>query len=291
MKIYTYGIIDSNAKISDCITGLEDVSIYNIPYRDIGVVVSRLSEQIQNITKEHILKHEEVVERLMEDFTVLPGRFLTVFNKEEDIFLMMKEYYSDFRENLDRLCNKVEFGIKIIWPGNTIKNRIIDAYKKNNTLATKIGESAKNSGENVATPDNSSVKSFVKEKFEKYNIDKEFEEEAGRCIMLIDNFFTRFVIEKKLEKLKTNNLLLNASYLIEKEKQIDFKEAFEHLRSTPGDLKFLMSGPWPPYNFIQMKTQFMEHGEHKLLSEFVPPSFFQNERRGINSHNNLCRSR
>jgi glycosyltransferase involved in cell wall biosynthesis len=99
-------------------------------------------------------------------------------------------------------------------------------------------------------PDNSPAKSFVKEKFEKYKIDKEFEEEANRCIVLIDDFFTRFAVEKKLENLKTDNLLLNASYLVEKERQEDFKEAFERTRRTPGDLKFLMSGPWPPYNFI-----------------------------------------
>lgn len=235
MRIYTYAIIDSNNEITAPINGLEGIGVYNIPYRDIGIVVSE-GEQIQDITQEHILKHEEVVEKLMESFTVLPVSFLTLFKKEDDVLLMMQEYYSDFRENLDRLRNKVEFGIKIIWPGETIKNRIIEASKKFNA--------------DVTIPDNSPGKSFAKEKFEKYKIDKEFAEEADRCIALLDDFFSRFITEKKLEKLKSDNLLLNAYYLVEKEKQVDFKEAFERTRSTPGDLKFLLSGPWPPYNFI-----------------------------------------
>ena len=235
MRIYTYAVIDSNSKISNLINGLGEVGVYNIPYRDIGIVVSE-SEQIQDITQEHILKHEEVVEKLMESFTVLPVSFLTLFKKEDDVLLMMQEYYSDFRENLDRLRNKVEFGIKIIWPGETIKNRIIEASKKFNA--------------DVTIQDNSPGKSFAKERFEKYKIDKEFAEEADRCIALLDDFFSRFAAEKKLEKLKSDNLLLNAYYLVEKEKQVDFKEAFERTRSTPGDLKFLLSGPWPPYNFI-----------------------------------------
>ena len=249
MRIYTYAIIDSNSKISDSINGLEGVGVYNIPYRDIGIVVSE-GEQIQDKTQEHILKHEEVVEKLMESFTVLPVSFLTLFKREDDVLLTMQEYYSDFRENLDRLRNKVEFGIKIIWPGETIKNRIIEASKKFNAFATKNGESAKNFGGNVTIPDNSPGKSFAKEKFERYKIDKKFAEEADRCIALLDDFFSRFAAEKKLEKLKSDNLLLNAYYLVEKEKQRDFKEAFERTRSTPGDLKFLLSGPWPPYNFI-----------------------------------------
>ena len=67
MKIYVYAVIDSNSKISNLINGLGEVGVYNIPYRDIGIVVSE-SEQIQDITQEHILKHEEVVEKLMESF-------------------------------------------------------------------------------------------------------------------------------------------------------------------------------------------------------------------------------
>jgi len=236
VKIYSYAIIDSNSKISDSINGLEGVGVYNIYYRDIGIAVSELSEQIQDITQEHILKHEEVVEKLMESFTVLPVSFLTLFKKKEDVLLMMREYYSDFRENLDRLRNKIEFGIRIIWSGETIRSRIIDTCKK--------------SSANISITDTSPEKSFIKERFEKYKLDKEFRKEASKVITLIDDFFSRFAAEKKLEILKSDNLLLSASYLVEKERQGDFKEAFERAKRTPGDLKFLLSGPWPPYNFI-----------------------------------------
>ena len=239
MRISAYAVIDSNSKINGSINGLEGegIGIYNIPYRDIGIVVSE-GEEIQGITREHILKHEEAIEKLMESFTVLPVSYLTLFKKEDDILLMMQEYYSDFKENLDRLRDKVEFGIKIIWPGETIKNRIVEASKKFNA--------------NVAIADNSPGKSFAMQKLEKYKIGKEFAEEADRCIALIDDFFSRFVTEKKLEKLKSSNLLLNAYYLVEKEKQGDFKEAFVRAKNTPGDLKYLFSGPWPPYNFIRL---------------------------------------
>jgi D-mannonate dehydratase len=241
MRIYVYAIIDSNEKISESIGGLEGATIYNISYQDIGAVVSNLIEQIKEINKERILKHEEVVEKLTESFTVLPVKFLTTFNQEEEVLVMLKEYYNDFKENLNRLRNKVEFGIKVIWEASTIRNRIIDAYKKSN-----LG---------IAVMDGSSAKSFVKEKFQNYKVDKEFEEEANRCIALIDDFFSRFAAEKKLAKLKTDNLLLSAFYLIEKDRQQDFKEAFERSKRTPGDLKFLCSGPWPPYNFINLNKK------------------------------------
>ena len=246
MKIYTYGIIDSNNGIDESINGLERARVYNIPYRDIGIVASNFTKQTQDITKNHVLKHEEVVERLMENFTILPLRFLTVFYRKEDILSVTKNYYSDFRKNLNRLHNKVEFGLKVIWHGDTIRKRIINAYDKSshNTLAL------------VDSP----AKSFIKEKFENYKIDKKLEKEADRYIGVMDSFLGEFASEKKLERLKSKNLLLSAAYLVKKERQGDFKEAFKRLRNAvDNDLKYLFSGPWPPYNFIILAEKPTSH--------------------------------
>ena len=112
MRLYTYAIIDSNSGMDEPIRGLGEASVYNILYRDIGIVVSDLDPQVQIKTKESVLKHEEVVERLMDRFTVLPMRLYTVFSGKEEMLLKVKDYYEDFIENLDRVRNKAEFGIK-----------------------------------------------------------------------------------------------------------------------------------------------------------------------------------
>jgi len=236
MSIYIYGIIDSNEKISEAITGLNGANIYNIPYRDIGALASDLNTPVRNTDEDRVLEHEMALEKIMKKYTILPMRFLTVFDKKDNVISILNEHYNDFREDLDRLRDKVEFGIKTIWPGAIIRDRIENAYRK---AQSDLSSSADSPG-----------KSFMKEKFGKYKIDKEFEEEADRCIAIIDGFFNRFVAEKRLEKLKTDNLLLDAAYLVDKEKQSDFEKAFEELKASPCDLKYLFSGPWPPYNFV-----------------------------------------
>ena len=238
MRLYTYAIIDSNSEMDEPIKGLGEASVYNIPYRDIGVAVSELGEKIQEITDADVLKHEEVIETLMTKFTALPIKFLTIFNTKEELLSIVEFYYQDFKDNLDRLRNKVEFGMKVIWPADTIKQRIIDVYHK-----TK---------HNVSISTESPAKTFIKEKFEKHIIEKEFEEEANRCIAAMDDYFNKIAVEKKLKRLQTENLLLNASYLVEKQRQNDFKKVFEQLKNAPSDLKFLFSGPWPCYNFVSL---------------------------------------
>ena len=150
----------------------------------------------------------------------------------------MEKFYGDFRSNLDRLINKVEFGIKIIWSGDNIRGEILKDHASSSHF--------------LAATKDSPGKMFIMGKFEKYKIERALKEKAEICIAFADNFLNRFAFEKKLEKLISTNLLLNAFYLVDKERQRDFKEAFELLRIAPDNFKYLFSGPWPPYNFIRM---------------------------------------
>jgi hypothetical protein len=241
MKLYLYGIIDSSDQIKESIYGLEGSGVYNIPYCDIGAVVSEISQPIQKVTEGAVLEHEAVVEKLMENLTVLPVMFQTVINGRDNLLLMMQSYYNDFKDNLARLHNKLEFGIKVIWPAEKIKENIIKALKKGKQKAPE--------------PNSSQSKKFIKEKFEKYKIDKEFHAKADKFIKVMDIFFSKFAAEKKLRKLKTENLLLDAVYLVEESQESNFREAFEHVKSSRPDFKYLFSGPWPAYNFVVLSKK------------------------------------
>jgi hypothetical protein len=257
MKLYLYGIIDSSDQITESICGLEDSGVYNIPFCDIGAVVSQISQPIQGVTEGAVLKHEAVVEKVMANFTVLPVRFGTIIDGRDSLLSMMQSYYKDFKDNLARLHNKLEFGIKVIWPADKVKANIIKVLKKDE--------------QKMQGSDNSLSKRFIKEKFKEYKIDKEFEAKADKFIKVMDIFFSRFAAEKKLEKLKTENLLLDAVYLVEKDKQNDFREAFEHIKSGHPGLKYLFSGPWPAYNFVVLskKSGLLTDSEQTVLFDKV----------------------
>ena len=270
MKIYAYGIIDSKDTIDETIFGLEGASVYNISYRDIGMVVSELRQKLQEITDANVLKHEEVIEALMMKSTVLPIRFSTIFYTKEDLLSTMLFCYQDFIDNLARLRNKVEFGIKVIWPADTIKQRVVDVYHK-----TK---------HNVSISTESPAKTFVKEKFQEHIIEKEFQEEADRCIQVVDDYFNRIACEKKLKRLQTESLLLNASYLVDKDRQNEYKQAFEQLKNAPSDLKFLFSGPWPCYNFINLnkKPSSVDYfNTEDMLNRLLAQQGFVQERNSV----------
>ena len=229
-RIYVYGIIDSAEEFK---LRRGERLIYSIAYRDIAAVVRNCNslEDFGGAVKDYALFHENVAETLMNDFTVLPMRMFTVFNSVEQISVMLSRYYRAFKENFTRLAQKVEFGLKVLWPVENIKARIGLIREQNET----------HSGISPA-------KNFMLKKLETYKHEKAFMTEAENLILKIDAFFSGLAVEKKLRKLQTEKLLLNASYLVPKGSRIT--NAFNELKNTITELEYQFSGPWPPYNFI-----------------------------------------
>ena len=239
MKIVSYGVIDSSETIDSLITGTIGIRIYNIPYRDIGMVISgsdRSSMKVNN--NDNTPDYKLVVEHLMQKFTVLPVRFRTPVSKKDILSIMENNYY-DFKDNLNRLRHKVEFGLRIVWKEDEVKDWITREYKR--------GAYGK-----LKAYDPRGIK-FIEDVFDKYVIEKEFKDMADIFISIVDNYLGKYASEKRFEKLKSKNLLLKALYLIDKKRQKEFKEAFDLFRIAPGNLNYTLRGPLPPFNFVEIE--------------------------------------
>jgi len=239
--IYSYGIIDSNKNPGNPIKGMSRNNVYVIPYKDIGIAVSNLNGSAKKkltgsgrIDHKQVLKHEEVVETLMSEYTVLPFRYHTVFFKKEDIFSITEQNYDSLKSNLRGLKNKIEFGIKIIWqPDKVRKNITLNEDDSDGSACKKCPPGRK----------------FMMSKLKKYKIENKIRKEADNHIRVIDGFFKGVYVSNRLRELQTENLLLNAAYLIDKKDETLFKKRFNNLKQKYNDFKYLFSGPWPPYNF------------------------------------------
>lgn len=241
MRLYVYGILDSNSEMNKALYGLGGSGVYNVPYRDIGAVVSQIDQVAQARAEGHVLEHEAVVEKLMADFTILPMRFRTLVDGKDDLLSIMHSRYRDFKDNLQRLRNKVEFGVKVIWPADKVKENIAKSLERD--------------GPEMLGPRSSPGTRFMNERFQEHKIDEEFQTRADHFVKVLDTFLGKFAAEKKSKRLKTEKLLLDAAYLVERSQECNFREAFWHIKNAHPGLKFLFSGPWPAYNFIVPSEQ------------------------------------
>ena len=223
----TYCIIDSENGVPEGLAGLQAGAVWNLPYRGIGVAVSLLTGPVQDIVAGAV-QHEAVVERLMRMHTVLPMRFPTVFASQEAILAMMSQRYDGFHENLGRLRNQVEFGIRVLWPAADCP-----------AAQWRAQVSYESSG-----------RQYLRERYRQYQRRQVLSEQADQFARKLDAVLSEFVTSKRLRKTAADAFAFDGVYLVNRDKGTAFRRAFAEARSSAPDFEYLLSGPWPPYSFV-----------------------------------------
>ena len=89
--------------------------VYTVNHNDLAAVVSDTPIVIYDPTRENVLAHEFVNETVMREFTLIPMSFGTVFRSENDVLALLKSTYQAFTDVLDKMQDKIEFGLKVLW--------------------------------------------------------------------------------------------------------------------------------------------------------------------------------
>src|ERR671927_1273387 len=98
--------------------------VYTVHYRDLAAVVSDTPIVIYDPTRENVLAHEFVNETVMREHTVIPMSFGTVFRSEEDVGELLRSTYQAFSDVLDKMRDKIEFGLKVLWDREKVIARL-----------------------------------------------------------------------------------------------------------------------------------------------------------------------
>src|SRR3989449_7507564 len=114
---YVYCIIQASEPLRFGALGIgaDPADVHTVNYRDIAAVVSDTPIEVHDPTRENVLAHERVNETVMRKHTVIPMSFGTVFKTGDDIVELLRSAYDAFHDVLDKMQDKLEFGLKVLW--------------------------------------------------------------------------------------------------------------------------------------------------------------------------------
>lgn len=228
-----YAIIDSEHILDIDIKGIDGYPVYIVAYKNISAAVSDINKDSLKVTAEKALVYEEVIECLMADYTLLPMRFGEPVKDDNDIIEILKQHYDEFTLNLTQVKGKLEYGLKALWD------------IKNNKFETDVKDLSK-----VDEPkEGSCYKKYLLDKLKEHKANEAVIKRSEQIIESINKPLADLSFLSKLKKMTTPKLVLDAVYLVEKEKKEIFVQKAEELKATNGELDFLLTGPWPPFNF------------------------------------------
>jgi hypothetical protein len=242
--IYIYGIIEEPRQRKFSFPGVGSPDVFTINHEQIAAVVSESEDTEIDPTRRNVQAHTVAQETLMKEYTLLPMAFGMVASGENEVSTLLSNNYEGLRTEMRRLTGRIEVELKVFWEQEAIIKEIQDASQEFNRLREKV-KTAVTQAElrNLMIQAGQLVEAMVQEWKTKY-------------AELICSTLQALAVDSKINNPVGIKNLLNASFLIDKSRENEFKEEVYRLDTRfQGKMNIKYVGPLPPYNFVDLKLE------------------------------------
>ncbi|MEI6060745.1 MAG: GvpL/GvpF family gas vesicle protein [Bacteroidota bacterium] len=241
---YIYGIIRHSGPIEFGPIGIGKRAdlVYGINFNDITAIVSNSPIIQYEARRVNMTTHEKVLEEIMKQFTVLPVRFSTISEHDDDsgILKILEKDYVKFSDLLTKMDGKKELGLKVLAQEAAIYESIIEKYDDIRSLRDKL----------INLPADKTH--YQRMKIGEMVVDALKRETDNYKNIILDTLNPLF------EDMKINDnygemMILNAAFLIKNTSEPAFDKAVNDLDEKYGRyMTFKYVGTLPPYNFVNL---------------------------------------
>jgi hypothetical protein len=240
---YVYCIIRSDHPLNFGPIGIgeEPAPVYTVRCDDLSAVVSDSPLGVLDPTRDNVLAHQRVNETVMREHTVLPMSFGTVFKTRDDVTAFLKSAYRAFSDVLDKMENKLEFGLKVLWDRDAVIREIEEDDEDIHRLKTEI---AAQKGSTY----------FARMQYGRL-IDAALQGRSERYVAEIFDRLRDVSVAARSNKPIGDRMILNAAFLVSRAAEESFDARVKELGGKHGMLTFRYTGPWPPYNFVNIRLK------------------------------------
>lgn len=232
MNLYAYCLSDhvTAAALGD-VAGVCGERPRLLACHDVQAVVSDFAGERVTVEREHVFAHERVIRRVLQQATPLPFRFGTLATQER-LLAYVEESRAVLMKNLERVRGSVEMSVKIIWDATETREEVAG------------GAIEKSEGKGTA---------YLSALRREIQGEAQLKERAEELAAWLKKRVGDVASEHDLSLNPFESLVIRAAFLIRREQLAEYKRRVECARHERSRLRFLTSGPWPPYSFSNIK--------------------------------------
>jgi gas vesicle protein GvpL/GvpF len=240
---YVYCIIESADPLRFGPLGIGGApsDVYTVHYKKLAAVVSDAPLEVLDSTRENVLAHERVNETVMRDHTVIPMSFGTIFKTREDIVELLRSAAEAFGDVLDKMRNKLEFGLKVLWDRD---QAIREVEAEDEDIGRLKKEISAQKGPTY----------FARMQYGRL-IDAALQSRSERYVAEILDQLREVSVASRINKPIGDKMIMNAAFLISRDQETAFDTKVKSIASRFDRLTFKYTGPWPPYNFVNIRLK------------------------------------
>jgi hypothetical protein len=240
---YVYCVIKSERPLSFGMLGIgpDAAEVHTVHFRDIAAIVSNTPMVVQDPTRDNVLAHQRVNETVMQEHTVIPMSFGTVFKTDDDIIELLRSAYDAFTDVLNKMQDKFEFGLKVLWDRDQIIHEI---EAEDEDIRRLKGE--------ISTQKGSTY--FARMQYGRL-IDAALQARSERYVSEIFEALRNVSVASRSNKPIGDRMIMNAAFLVARSLEPAFDARVKDIGQRYDKLTFKYTGPWPPYNFVNIRLK------------------------------------
>jgi hypothetical protein len=240
MNLYAYCLSDeATPDLLDGAAGVAGARPRLFAHESIKAVVSDFQGERARLTRENIFAHENIIHRVLARTTPLPFRFGVVVGAARlESYLASNE--AAVSSQLSAVRDTVEMSVKIIWDAEAV-NRAPGG----GGAAGAAGGPPEMTGPGAA---------FLAAKRREVTGDETLRREAGEIARWLERQLSGTVRESSARICPTRAMALAAAHLVERARLEEYRARLARAREGRAGLRFLTSGPWPPYSFCELSS-------------------------------------
>jgi hypothetical protein len=205
-----------------------------------GEVEERLHDPVW--LEEKVRAHEAVLEAALGRTTLVPFRFGTIYRGEEQVRRMLREHGA-LEDTLERLRGRIELGVK----------GFLDAER---FAAAREAGSREAQGEGG--------RAYLLRKQAERELTDAREAFKGECALEAHERLAAVADDARTNPPqrpevtgRAGEMFLNAAYLVPAGREDGLRSALDALasRHSPHGVWYELTGPWPPYNFVEEEDE------------------------------------
>lgn len=223
--------------------GLDNSLVYPIGDGPLAAVVSDVRNDKIRPERRHLAAHQEVLKRLMEETTVLPMSFGIIANGPQAVRRILTDNRVALLEQLDRVAGKVEMGLRITWDAPNIFEYFVNTHPELRAARDRVLGPQRRPTQDEKIELGRMFDRILNEDREVHT-DRVEEVLAPRCV------------EIKRNPPRNEEEVANLACLVERGAVARFGEGvFEAAKWFDNNFAFDFNGPWPPYNFVEIRLE------------------------------------
>ena len=221
--------------------------VRTITFQDLMAVVSDVPGLRFNLNRETLLEHQRVLDAVLSRSDVLPFSFGTVAHSDEEVRdLLLRDGFEALHDQLERIRGCVELEVKAFW----VQEQLFAEIAQENEEVRELRDMMPSMLEAEA-----SLARITLGQLTGAEIELKSEWEADGVLDILQQHAVDLQVTPNL----SDTMLLNAAFLVEREREADFDSAVLGLGERhEGRLIFNYVGPLPPYSFIDLAFQAEE---------------------------------